>query len=278
MDYEYRAWLTILQGGYPGEWKGTSPANDPWHAGQESVNGFFYGYYFRDSNCSQNENSSQVMLKATESWTAKFDDETNNLIITISTKIESVSRDVVNGNPLKCGNWSRDIWIGRQNGGPYVIEKLKDGINYVHQISGPVDMGTETITIPPGGEYVRGSIYILSHVTGAAWTEINTDEMWAGAHFRNNRKPPEPEPEPGMFDYRPGANFDGSNWMSHNRHAGTAMIHTSGGWEEMYTHYNGAEGVRQSDDPPFIYTGSWQSMLNVGNDHWPDGNPYLKNN
>lgn len=282
MDYEYRAALTIIKGGFPGEDKGTIPENDPWHPGSESAGPTTFEYYFSDSNNTSMANSSRVTLKATESWTAQFDDSTNNLTITISTKIDSLVRGNIRGNPLAGGNWTRDIWVGRQNGGPYAIQKNGDNIGNAHTISGPVDLGTETITIPPGGEVIRGSIYILNHTSGLAWTERYMDEMWAGTHFRNNRPAIEPEPEPTEFDYRPGANYNnGGQWMSHNRNAGAASVYNGASWQEMRTHYDGEEYKRQSEQPPYIYTNSgWQNMLNVGEDHWPTppGNPYEKNN
>lgn len=277
MDYEYRAQVIILQGGYPSEWKDVIPQDNSWHPGEQQVGPLTFEYYYTDSNSGDNNNSSRVTYKITDSWTAEFDDTTNELKVTVTTSIESVIRGEIHGNPLSGGNWTRDIIVGREPGDKK-WEVNGDNIGHAHTLQGKIDLGTATIVIPPGGEVERGTVYVLNHTTGLSWSVPDyTDEMWMGISFRNNRKPIEPEPEPTIFDYRPGANYDGSRWMSHNRHGGAAHIYGGANWIEMRTHYNGAEYVRQSEDPPFIYTGTWQNMLNVGEDRWPDGNPYLRN-
>lgn len=278
MDYEYRAQMIIIQGGYQGEDKGVNPKDTSWHNGTPGTKygPLTYSYYYTDSNSGTNNQSSRVTIKATDEWTGEFDGD-DNLIITITTKIDSIVRGDIINNPLAGGNWTRDIRISREKGGKVYFNMERDNIGHAHILSGPIDMGTETITIPPGGEVVRGSIYVLNHTTGLAWVEKYTDEMWAGITFRNPR---EAKPEPPVwteFDYRPGANYDGGNWMSHNRNAGAANVSDGSNWIEMRTHYNGAEFVLQSDDPPFNrHPEGYKNMYNIGVNHWENGNPYLK--
>lgn len=278
MDYEYRAQMIIIQGGYQGEAKGVIPADTGWHNGSpgQKYGPLIYSYYYTDSNNSSNANSSRVTIKATDEWTGEFDSN-DNLLVTITTKIDSITRGNIAGNPLAGGNWTRDIRVGRDKA-HIAWSVSQDNIGHAHVLSGPINLGTETITIPPGGKVVRGSIYVLNHTSGLAWIEKYTDEMWCGITFRNPREPKPPTPDPSKFDYMPGANWNGSDWMSHNRHGGTAEVSDGSNWTQMYTHYDGAEGVLQTEDAPFIqHSSGWKNMRNIGTDHWPDGNPFLQN-
>lgn len=278
-DYQYRAMVDIISGGYPGEWKDVNPKDDSWHDASPgaSYGPLTYQYWFTDSNNGDNNNSSRLTISASDSWTADFDDE-NNLIITVSTQINSIVRGDIIGNPLAAGNWTRDITISREAGGYVYFSANGDNIGHAHALSGPIDMGTETITIPPGGEVQRGTMYVVSHTTGLPWTEPYTDIMWAGTNFRNPREGKPPEPDWSILDYRPGATWDGGIWQSHNRHAGAANIFNGFSWQEMKTHYgHNYDGELVYDDPPYMrHAGQWYNMRNIGNDHWPDGNPYLK--
>lgn len=278
MDYEYRAQVIIIQGGYPGELKGVTPQDTNWNPGApgHKYGPLTYKYYYTDSNSASNANSSRVIVDASDEWTAVFDDK-NNLIITITTKIDSIVRANIVGNPLAGGNWTRDIKVGRdKNNSVWSING--DGIGYAHTLVGSINLGTETITIPPGGKVERGSLYVLNHTTGLSWTNPDyTDEMWMGISFRNPREAEPDTPVWTEYDYRPGANFNGSNWMSHNRNAGAANVSDGSSWKEMRTHYNGAEFVLQSTDPPFNrHPEGYRNMYNIGVNHWENGNPYTK--
>lgn len=279
MDYEYRAQVIIIQGGYPGEWKGVDPEDTNWNPGTpgQKYGPLTYKYYYTDSNSANNNNSSRVTVDASDEWTADFDDK-NNLIITITTKINSIVRGNINGNPLAGGNWTRDIKVGRdKNNTAWYVNG--DNIGHAHTLSGPIDLGTETITIPPGGKVQRGSVYVLNHTTGLSWSVPDyTDEMWMGITFRNPRDGEPDTPVFTKFDYRPGANYNGSSWMSHNRNGGAASIFNGIGWAEMRTHYGPSyEGQLVSDDPPYMrHAGTWYNMRNIGNNRWPNGNPYIR--
>lgn len=278
MDYEYRAQIIIIYGGYTGEDTKVIPADDSWHPGEASGGPLTFEYYYTDSNNADNNNSSRVTFKITDSWTAEFDDK-NNLLVTVTTKVDSIIRGNIAGNPLLGGNWTRDIKVGR-DANDVLWSVDQDNIGHAHTLSPGIDFGTTTITIPPGGEVVRGTVWVQNHTTGLAWpptTTQYTDEMWCGINFRNKREAKPEEPDWTIYDYRPGANYDGGNWMSHNRNAGAANVSDGTNWIEMRTHYNGAEGVLQTTDPPFIqHTGTWYNMRNIGANHWPNGSPYDK--
>lgn len=63
------------------------------------------------------------------------------------------------------------------------------------------------------------------------------------------------------YDYRPGATWNGSEWVSHNRSSGAANIYTGSEWREMRT-VNGPDGT---DNPPFIrHSSEWKNQRKVG--------------
>lgn len=63
------------------------------------------------------------------------------------------------------------------------------------------------------------------------------------------------------LDYRPGAVWNGSNWLSHNRGAGAANIRTGSSWQTMRT-VNGGVGT---DNPPFLrHSSGWKNQRRVG--------------
>lgn len=273
--YQYRAEMTILQGGYPGENPGVIPQDTGWKSGNsgQAYPKVTYTYYYRDSYNGENENSSRVEINATDSWTATYD-KSNNLIVKVSTTVDSIVRNDIRGNPTGPKDQGRDITIRRYPNGRIYFQLNGDPVAYAHQISGPIDLGTETFTLPPGSSVARGSFYVLNHAAGFPEGGIYTDEMYAGIHFRNTKSADDPPPID--MDYRPGATYNGSNWMSHNRTGGAARIYNGGSWGEMRTK-SGPDYENQpaTGDPPLIYTNSgWRNMFNIGQGRWPDGNPY----
>lgn len=278
MDYEYRAEMHIVHGGYDGEWKGVNPEDTSWHNGAPGTEygPLTYSYFYTDSNSADNNNSSRVTITATDKWTGEFDDE-NNLHITITTTINSIVRGEFHGNPLIGGNYTRDITVSRMPGQqPPNWYVNGNNIGIPATLSGTINVGTETLTIPPGEQTQRGSLYVLNHTTGFPWTEDFVDEMWAGINFRNPRdaKPPRPP-----LDYRPGATYDGSTWQSHNRNGGAANQNNGPRWAEMRTE-SGPDYENQpaTGNPPSMSTPSgWRNMFNIGENRWPDppGNPYV---
>ncbi len=65
------------------------------------------------------------------------------------------------------------------------------------------------------------------------------------------------------FDYRPGAIYNDSNWMSHNRSNGDRRIYDGSNWKELRT----IDGGVGTNNPPSIYNGNrWVNQRRVGQD------------
>lgn len=63
------------------------------------------------------------------------------------------------------------------------------------------------------------------------------------------------------YDYRPGANWNGSEWVSHNRANGWAGIWNGSSFREMRTEGNGS----LDNNPPLIkYSDAWRTQRKVG--------------
>lgn len=256
--YSYRAQMEIVHGGYPGELKGVSPVDTYWHTGEagKDYGSLTYTYYYTDSNTSdswsgeeKNKQSSRVELNATDSWTAEFD-ENNVLTIKLTTRINSIARTQKRGNPNYLGTWGRDIEVGRSPSN--IAWRVNgDNIGYEHTLATNINLGTETITLQPGGDTSpKYSIYIRNHTAGFPNTEAYLDEMHAGIWFKNNADP----------DYRPGATYIAGTWESHNRTGGACDGYHGSGFEEQRTAYGGSG----TDNPPYYHNGTWYNQYKVG--------------
>lgn len=277
--YQYRAQTQVLSGGYTGEAIGVTPAGTSWQTGNsgQAYPAVTYEYWFSDSNSGDNNNSSRVIISATDNWTATIDSQ-NVLTVKVHTVINSIVRRIHAGNPLKGGNYTRDITVSRSKGGKAVFTKNADPIGRNATLSGKIDLGTETFTLQPGSSVTRGSLYVLSHTSGFPWTTIYTDEMYAGISFKNTLPAIDPSQPVIDKDYRPGANWNGSSWQSHNRNGGAAYIYNGTRWGEMRTE-SGPDYENQpaTGNPPSIYTGpNKRNMFNIGANRWPEGDPYLE--
>lgn len=63
------------------------------------------------------------------------------------------------------------------------------------------------------------------------------------------------------FDYRPGAIYNGSAWMSHNRNGGARDIYNGSSWQTLRT----IDGGIGTGNPPSIYNGSnWMNQKRIG--------------
>lgn len=63
------------------------------------------------------------------------------------------------------------------------------------------------------------------------------------------------------FDYRPGAIYNGSDWMSHNRSGGARDIYNGSSWQTLRT----IDGGVGTGNPPSIYNGSsWVNQKRIG--------------
>lgn len=250
-QFAYRAQMEILMGGYPGEDTGVSPSDSSWHTTSALTGSSTHTYYYHDSGCGNDNNSSLVEVNITDSWTASFDNR-NNLTMSVHTVVNSIVRSAASGNPNACGIIPVRIHLKRESGGSDVAvypsaSGWMDMADY-GTIASDVDLGTYSFTIAPGQELSRGTLYLYNDAQSGY-----DDEFEMGIFFKNIMPP----------DYRPGAILDGGYvWQSHNRSAGEAHVLGGGGtWIEMRTQ----DGHSTNDNPPSIRKNDhWTDMLEIG--------------
>lgn len=253
-NYQYRAQFVIVEGGYPGETTGVSPADDSWHTTDVASGSATHDYYYNDSTCASNANSSRTTVRITDSWTVDID-EHNNMNVTVHTVIDSISRAAYQGNPNSCAsNIVTDIIIRRYSGGPVLARYNNQNFTTYGTVASNVDLGTYTFTLAPGQDANRSTVHYTNdaHYTGGGQEGLYDDVFRMGITFKNILP----------ADYRPGATLDSSSiWQSHERTGGKAHILTSGGtWREMRTN----NGLVESDNPPSIYTTKWMNQRLIG--------------
>lgn len=251
--YDYQATLTIDNPGFVGEEVGANPGYLPWTSGTSSGS-HTARYYYSDSNAQNADgtwgnmaNSSQVFLTVTDSWTATSNED-NEVIIDITTTIDSITRGNIQGNPNLSASYARDIQVKRYAGGVILWQVQNDPINVSKTLASNIQLGTERIVLAPGASTARSSIYLLNHTAGVSWdTPGSTDEMHAGVSFRNNLP----------ADYRPGATWNGFTWVSHNRSGGVCDGWAGSSWRTQRTQdYPTGQG-----NPPLLYrNGAWYNM------------------
>lgn len=249
---------------------GVSPATyDTWQTATPGDPGSNSAtYYYRDSNTMYSGGwydtiSSQVNFSVTQTWTTEIDSR-NNLIVSISTVINSVDRvDAKGGDQNTPG---RTITVYRQQGGTAYINTTDTQVATNHNISGSVDLGTYTFTLAPGQNLTKSTLYIHNQTVGSS----SYDDIWAGVQFMN----------PLPADYRPGSTLKTNNpyypgdqtgvWLSHNKSDGAAHVLADVGnvtWQEMRTidGDNGGQG-----NPPLILhqadANSWYNQKLLGKD------------
>jgi hypothetical protein len=251
-NYQYRAQFVIVSGGYPGETTGVSPADDSWHTTDVTTGSATHTYYYNDSTCATNANSSRTSVNITDSWTVSID-EHNNMSVTVHTIINSISRAAYQGDPNACAsNIVSDIIIRRQAGGTILARYNNQNFATYGTVASNVDLGTYTFTLAPGQNANRSTVHYTNdaHFTGGGQEGLYDDVFRMGITFRNILP----------ADYRPGATLN-SVWLSHDRTGGSAHILTSGGtWSEMRT----VDGLTASDNPPSIYTTKWMNQRKLG--------------
>lgn len=254
-NYQYRAQFVIVEGGYPGETTGVSPADDNWHTTDVATGSATYTYYYNDSTCSDNANSSRTSVNITDSWTVDID-EHNNMNVTVHTVINSISRAAYQGDPNSCAsNIVSDIIIRRQSGGTILARYDDQNFATYGTIASDIDLGTYTFTLAPGQDANRSTVHYTNdaHFTGGGQEGLYDDVFRMGITFKNILP----------ADYRPGATLDSNSvWQSHNRTGGKAHILTSGNtWSEMRT----LDGLVEAGNPPSIrYSDAWMNQRLIG--------------
>lgn len=251
-NYQYRAQLIIQSGGYPGETTGVIPADDSWHTTTAENGSATFTYYYNDSTCASNSNSSRVEVNITDTWTASVD-EHNKLYINVHSVINSIVRSAYQGDPNACANNILvDIIISRIQGGATIARYNNLNFATYGTIASNIDCGSYTMALDPGQSATRTPLLYTNdaHYTGGGQEGLYDDIMRMGLTFKNILP----------ADYRPGATLN-SVWLSHERTGGKAHILTSGGtWKEMRT----VDGLTASDNPPSIYTTKWMNQRKIG--------------
>lgn len=239
-NYQYRAQFVIVEGGYPGETTGVSPADDSWRTTDVATGSATHTYYYNDSTCASNANSSRTSINITDSWTVSID-EHNNMTVSVHTVINSISRAAYQGDPNACANnIVSDLIIRRYSGGPVLARYNNQNFTTYGTVASNIDLGTYTFTLAPGQDANRSTVHYTNdaHFVGGGQEGLYDDVFRMGITFKNILP----------ADYRPGATLN-SVWLSHDRTGGKAHILTSGGtWREMRT----LGGLVDMGNPPSI--------------------------
>lgn len=221
-----------------------------------------WSYWYHDANTPvagiyTDANASRVVVNVTQTWSTQIDYH-NNLIVTISTIINSIVRDQAYG--INYDTPGRYINLYKQEGGQAVLSLTDLQVATNHTIyQGPLDLGSETFTITPGHGYQRSSLFLHNQSIGAT----SYDDIWCGVQFMN------PLPE----DYRPGAVLKSDNpygnvtngvWMTHNRTNGACHILTdinNNTWKELRT--VGAP-IAMGNPPSILHDDKWYNQQLLG--------------
>lgn len=247
-NYQWRADLRLESGDSDWLSHGVTPStHEDWQTAQSGqLESGTYVYWYRDSNTAwqghfQDLLSSRVALSVTQNWTTSVDNR-NNLTVTITTTVNSIVRDDIQAP----SGYSDSNLPGRNidlytADGTNVFSITDNQVATAHQLSGQINLGSETFTIAPGdSSVVRTSLYLHNQTVGTS----SYDGIWLGLQFRNILP----------ADYIPGMINDGSgHWLSHNRASGTYRLYNGSNWGSDLRTIDGGSGT---GDPPSIYDGS----------------------
>ena len=208
-------------------------------------------YYYLDSNVvtSGTANTSRVVIQVTDTWNVSFDSR-NNLIVSVSSVIDSIVRDNVNGNPAGPSNLARDMNAYQYEGGTSLWYYRDTNISEAKTIATNINLGTHEFILTPGQMASRHSMFFFNKTVGA---QSAGDRLNMGVKFVNILPP----------DYRPGATLDSNRlWQSHNREAGKAhILGANGKYIEMRT----IAGLEDSDNSPSIRVNDkWFNQRKIG--------------
>lgn len=251
---------------------GVTPATyDTWQTADVGVAGSNSAtYYYRDSNTMYSGGwydtiSSQVNFSVSQSWSTSTDSR-NNLIVTVTTTINSIARvDAQGGDQNTPGRYINVYNPSDPSAAGHIIGPLFDNkVAENHSIYTTPVTFTETITLEPGQNKEASTIIIHNQTDGSS----SFDDIWAGVRFLN----------PLPADYRPGTTFKSDEpyypgdqtgiWLSHNRADKAAHVLADVQnitWQEMRT-INGDSGGQ--GNPPLILhqadANSWYNQKLLG--------------
>ena len=221
-----------------------------WQSAQAGSQSGSWTYWYRDGNYGppwSDANSSRVMVSLDESWTASIDTH-NNLTITITTTINSVVRDDLQGNnPATPG---RTINIYRDQGGAAVLSLTDSDISTAHTIwTGPQTLDQYTFTLAPGQSLQRSSLYLHNQTIGYQ----SYDDIWFGVQFLNDLP----------AETIPHAVLDNNNqWLSHNRTGGDLRLWNGSRWTDNLANTDGGSGY--GDPPSVMKNDKWLNARTFG--------------
>lgn len=240
-QYQYRSILNFDSGGYEGEEYGPQGATTPWITTSELSGTRTSVYYFRDSNSSSNANSSKVEITIKDTWIASITPN-NTLNISADTDIVSIVRTDIQGNPLAGGTATRDILIRRYKGGDILYRWDNLNIAQAGVIDSNINLPAYSFSLAPGEDASQSTLYVIGCVSkhdDDPLPSVYVDAMYMGVQFRNILPK----------DYRPGATWNGTAFMSHNRNGGVCNVWDGSAWVEMRTE-NGGVGT---NNPPLCF-------------------------
>lgn len=140
-------------------------------------------YYYHDANWPSSgpwtdANSSRVDTKVTDTWTASID-SLNVLTITVQTKINYIERTNLQGTNTNTPNRSIEAFnaAGSRVFGPYIDSNLTSA----HNISGEINLGTQTIVLNPGESAERSTVSLHNQTVGLP----SYDDIKIGVRFQN---------------------------------------------------------------------------------------------
>lgn len=256
--YNWRADLNFVSG-EPGLLShGVTPAaQEDWQNATvgSSMSPGQYTYWYRDSNTMwsgafQDTLSSRVALKVTQTWTTSVDNR-NNLTITIQTVVDSIDRDDVRAPAgySDSNTPGRNITLYKKDG-TVIFSTTDNLVATAHNLSGTINVGSETFTIAPGDISVVGtSLYLHNQTVGGP----SYDDIWLGIQFRNPL-PPETIPH--------AVRGSSSNWLSHNRDGGDLRMWRGSRWTDNLANVGGGEDC---GDPPSVYkSNKWLNARTFG--------------
>lgn len=257
-EYNWRADLNFAEGD-PGLLShGVTPsAQENWQTATAggSMSPGQYTYWYRDSNTAwqgqyQDTLSSRVALRVTQTWTTSVDNR-NNLTVVIATTVDSIDRDDVQAPAgyADSNTPGRSINLYK-NDGTLVFSTTDNLVATAHNLSGTLNLGTETLVLAPGDiSAVSSSLYLHNQTVGGT----SYDDIWLGVQFRN----------PLPADYVPGAVLSNGTWLSHNRNGGKCHVLDGNTWRECRT----IGWPTDKGNPPSTYhDGAWYNMQNIGKD------------
>lgn len=163
----------------------TPSTHTGWQTEQAGSQSGSWTYWYRDANVAgpggyTDANSSRVALSLTESWVASIDD-LNNLSITITTTINSVVRDDLQGSNQDTPG--RNINIYREQGGSAILSLTDTQLASAHTLyTGPLPLSQYTFTLSPGQSAQRSSLYLHNQTIGYQ----SYDDIWFGVLFLND--------------------------------------------------------------------------------------------